>query len=419
MYLAEIRGKLSAELERNEDILTSNVFSFFKYSNRCKYLMSLIQEIGIEVSNEDLRKAEFIFWPKFDDRTEPDLVIIIGKYYLLFEAKYFSDFSIDQIKREIEGGLLESKNLGKDFYYIAITSDYYYKNEKFKDIKLICQDHFKWINWQTLCFIIENNINGEDETDYYMASDLFQLMLKKNLRNFQGFENLTAFKHLSKIDNVFFDSTSTKYRGDFFHWGDQMNKQKMVEQTKLAIESMVSLYVELSYLIKEIEGLLKQEDEEFVIGKPAGYGITTKGSTSLDQAENWLLKKFSVFFVPEEFTKEGRNTVTEFKDGLKIIYLRFVLHDKNNTEPKIYIGVLKGLSTNTEEKKWPDKVEHIMGHIEYNENKILKDISNINYEDKNLTIKGKLIEINFFDITNSNDIVDKLIKPAMKIFRTE
>lgn len=199
-----------------------------------------------------------------------------------------------------------------------------------------------------------------------------------------------------------------------------MNKKEIVEQTKLANEFMDRLYFESSYLIKEIEGLLKQEDEEFVIGKPAGYGITTKGSNSLKEVENWLLKKFSVFFVPEEFTKNERgNTITDFKDDLKIIYLRFVLHDKNIIEPKIYIGVLKGLTSKTEEKKWPDKVEHIMGHIEYNENKILKDISNINYEDKNLTLKGKLIEINLFDITNSDDIADKLIKPAMKIFRTE
>jgi hypothetical protein len=29
MYLAEIHGKLSAENENKEDILTSNVFSFF------------------------------------------------------------------------------------------------------------------------------------------------------------------------------------------------------------------------------------------------------------------------------------------------------------------------------------------------------------------------------------------------------
>ena len=198
-----------------------------------------------------------------------------------------------------------------------------------------------------------------------------------------------------------------------------MNKREIVEQTKLANEFMDRLYFESSYLIKEIEGLLRQEDEKFVIGKPAGYGITTKGTTSLREVENWLLKKFSVFFVPEEFTIERGNTVTKFKDDLKIIYLRIVLHDKNISEPKIYTGVLKGLSTKTEEKKWPEKVEHIMGHIEYNENKILKNISNIAYEDKYLTIKGKLIEANLFDVTNSNDIVNKLIKPTLEIFRTE
>lgn len=33
--------------------------------------MDLIQEIGIKVSKENLKKAEFMFWPKFDDRTEP------------------------------------------------------------------------------------------------------------------------------------------------------------------------------------------------------------------------------------------------------------------------------------------------------------------------------------------------------------
>ncbi len=41
MYLAELHGKLLSKLEKREDILTSNVFSFFKYSNRNRYLMSL------------------------------------------------------------------------------------------------------------------------------------------------------------------------------------------------------------------------------------------------------------------------------------------------------------------------------------------------------------------------------------------
>jgi len=40
MYLAEICGKLSSKVEGIEDILTSNVFSFFKYSKRTIFLKS-------------------------------------------------------------------------------------------------------------------------------------------------------------------------------------------------------------------------------------------------------------------------------------------------------------------------------------------------------------------------------------------
>ncbi len=46
MYLAELHGKLSSNVERKEDILTSNVFSFFKYSNRKVYLKELMKLLG-------------------------------------------------------------------------------------------------------------------------------------------------------------------------------------------------------------------------------------------------------------------------------------------------------------------------------------------------------------------------------------
>ena len=34
MYLAELHGKLSSKVQKMEDVLTSNVFSFLKYSER-------------------------------------------------------------------------------------------------------------------------------------------------------------------------------------------------------------------------------------------------------------------------------------------------------------------------------------------------------------------------------------------------
>jgi len=86
MYLAELRGKLSSRVERMEDVLTSNVFSFFKYSSRTIFLKRYLNDLGFKVSDQDAEKAEFRFWPVFEDGTEPDLIIIVGDYYLLIEA---------------------------------------------------------------------------------------------------------------------------------------------------------------------------------------------------------------------------------------------------------------------------------------------------------------------------------------------
>src|SRR6185503_15550538 len=100
MYLAEIHGKLSRDNENKEDILASNVFSFFKYANRKIFLFALIRMLGLHISELDAAQAEFRFWPTFEDNTEPDLVLLIGKYYLLFEAKYRSGFGKETLNRK-------------------------------------------------------------------------------------------------------------------------------------------------------------------------------------------------------------------------------------------------------------------------------------------------------------------------------
>ena len=79
-----------------EDVLTSNVFSFFKYSTRDIFLENYLNELGFTVSDQEAEEVEFKFWPVFEDGTEPDLVIIVEKYYLLIEAKYF--FTRNQVR---------------------------------------------------------------------------------------------------------------------------------------------------------------------------------------------------------------------------------------------------------------------------------------------------------------------------------
>jgi len=44
-----------------------------------------------------------------------------------------------------------------------------------------------------------------------------------------------------------------------------MEKSEIIEQTKVAFDFIQRLYLETSYFIKEIEGILKLEDEDFQI----------------------------------------------------------------------------------------------------------------------------------------------------------
>ena len=245
MYLAELHGKLSSRIERMEDILTSNVFSFFKYSDREIFLKGYLNKLGFDISNQEANEAEFIFWPRFEENTEPDLVIIVGDYYLLVEAKYFSGFAEEtkktkaQLLREIEGGKLEAKNYGKDFRLITITADHYYKEDKFEIIPSDFIPFFIWSNWQSvssfLYNILESSVNiKKRERDF--ALDLYNLLDKKNLRDFQGLNslyNVSAF--LKSYAFVFFEARTAKFRGDFIGFIQSLSFEKKIMPLKKTI----------------------------------------------------------------------------------------------------------------------------------------------------------------------------------------
>ena len=197
------------------------------------------------------------------------------------------------------------------------------------------------------------------------------------------------------------------------------NKNEIVEQSNLAFNFVEKLYLESSYLIKEIAGILNEEEEKFIIGKSGGSGISSMSSRGLEpnNVKLWLLKKFSVFFVPEEKTViRGGTTITKIDKDLKVLYLRVALNDKNVKEPTVYSGVLYNIEMKLE-NKFINKFEHIMTNLEYNENKVFKDIEKINYENIYIKIQGELIKNNLFEITDSETIVKKIIKPSLKLYR--
>jgi hypothetical protein len=225
MYLAELHGKLSQRIERMEDILTSNVFSFFKYSAREIFLKGYLNILGFDISDQEANEAEFIFWPRFEENTEPDLVIIVGDYYLLIEAKYFSEFGGEnekteaQLIREINGGKLDAKNYNKTFKLIAITADHYYKKNKFDVIPSEFRAYFKWTNWQSVAAFLKNILQtraGIRQQEHHFTLDLYSLLDKKNLRGFQSLDILQdTIPHLKPYESLFFEAKTAKFRGAF------------------------------------------------------------------------------------------------------------------------------------------------------------------------------------------------------------
>ncbi len=198
-----------------------------------------------------------------------------------------------------------------------------------------------------------------------------------------------------------------------------INKNEIIEQTDLAFDFIQKLYLEVSYLIKEIEGILHEEEEKFIIGRPAGYGVSARSSTGLESnnVNLWLLRKFAVFFVPKDKTEvKAGQTITKIDENLKILYLRIVLSDKNINEPAVYSGVLYNIEKKPQ-AKWIKKFENLMGHFEYNDDKIFKIVEKINYEDAHIKLQGELIKNNLFEINDSETIFTRIIKPSLELYR--
>ncbi|MBW2004380.1 MAG: hypothetical protein JRI72_07145 [Deltaproteobacteria bacterium] len=198
------------------------------------------------------------------------------------------------------------------------------------------------------------------------------------------------------------------------------DKNEIIEQTNLAFDFIQKLYLEVSYLIKEVEGILREEEEKFLIGKPGGgYAITGRRSMGLESVNVnlWLLRKFAVFFVPEDKTEvKGGQLITNIDDDLKVLYLRIVLSNKDIEEPAVYSGVLHDINTQSG-VKGITRFEHIMGHLEYNDEKIFKNVEKINYEDARIKLQGDLIKNNLFEINDSETILEKIINPSLALYR--
>lgn len=96
---------------------------------------------------------------------EPDLVIIVGDFYVMFEAKFHSGLGAvkepDEIQlgREIRQGLAEAHRLGKAFRMVHITADYVYPVKTLRHVPASLSEHFQWANWQRADLFIRHSLD--------------------------------------------------------------------------------------------------------------------------------------------------------------------------------------------------------------------------------------------------------------------
>jgi hypothetical protein len=242
MYQAELRGKLPSETEAKEDILTSNVFSFFKYARRDLFLRRwLDSRLNIKISDSEASMAEFNFWPRYVDSTQPDVVIVAGSYYILVEAKYLSDFSGEtsrsksQLMREIENGELEAKNYGKEFLLVAITADHYFRSDRFRDVPQELRNRLVWTNWQSVAAFLEEILSADADLASWereFAIDLEMLLDRKKLRDYRGVSALRTSSFLpDRVQRIFFQAADSEYRGEFIGFVESLRIAQPVAPT--------------------------------------------------------------------------------------------------------------------------------------------------------------------------------------------
>jgi len=208
-------------LEEAEDILTSNVFGFLKYTDRQIYLKAFFLELELQLTPRALEDADFQFWPTYPDGTEPDVVIIAGKYYILVEAKKNANFGTSseenkkQLYREYIEGSKAASDLGKEFILLTITSDYSFKLSKFQETpEIVSLSCFRWTSWQKFASLLERILEKNAEVpNRLFATDLLALLERKNLREFRSFHNLEYSHQYS--EKIFFSYATAKFRGDF------------------------------------------------------------------------------------------------------------------------------------------------------------------------------------------------------------
>lgn len=203
-----------------------------------------------------------------------------------------------------------------------------------------------------------------------------------------------------------------------------MTETDLVKNTAAAFGYVDKLYSECAALICETEALLHEDAHHFQMGRCSGYAISSVYSRGLNQAQvgGWMLRRFSVFFAQQPpLEPKGGTTTTPLSPTLKVIYMRllldgyskFALGGARFGEPTLLYGVLGAFEAKDKEIK---KLEVLITQLEANEDRFLRDLPRVAYEDSYVKFAGELRALPLFDLKDSAAINERLVRPAVELY---
>lgn len=191
----------------------------------------------------------------------------------------------------------------------------------------------------------------------------------------------------------------------------------LAADTRNAFDFIEKLYFETSYLIKEVEGQLQEEEPSFVILRPSGYQVTAFHSVGLETGNVrwWLRKVVSVGFVEEEATKLVKGqTISPIHDLLRVLFLTIVLHSEELREPTAFFGLIDDV---TNKNTAYTKFEHLMWEFPSSWGKMFDKPPKLDYEDGYCALRGQFNKVKLYSLKSSEDVRKKLVEPMLEMYR--
>jgi len=242
MIQAELKGKIP-ELENSEDILTSCIFGLLRYLPLQEGLFEILKKTknyddnsSILDNNQEIihyNEAEYFFWEASESYGKPDLILIFKSHdqivapaILVIEVKYYSEKSRsgehDQLKDYFLA--LSDENSRKTFYnekisefkgkFLGLVYLTYYSQEKECEDSLYelskcklddVKKNFYQLRWNDISKVIKKRKSAEnDEYRRKIFEDLYELMLRKNFIDFEGWSNPIDVE----LNRIFFNAFS-------------------------------------------------------------------------------------------------------------------------------------------------------------------------------------------------------------------